>query len=77
MGEILVNMIRQVLGEDASFFHGGFTRSSRDEMISNFQEKKFPRIMILSLRAGGTGLNLTAAARVIHYDLWWNPAIEA
>jgi SNF2 family DNA or RNA helicase len=46
-------------------------------MIDNFQNGNVSPIMIISLKAGGTGLNLTAATNVIHYDLWWNPAVEA
>jgi len=45
-------------------------------MVRSFQEDRQSRLMILSLKAGGTGLNLTAASNVIHYDLWWNPAVE-
>jgi SNF2 family DNA or RNA helicase len=46
-------------------------------MVEEFQRKKHVKIFILSIKAGGTGLNLTAANHVIHYDLWWNPAVEA
>ncbi|MCH7613887.1 MAG: SWF/SNF helicase family protein, partial [Candidatus Marinimicrobia bacterium] len=59
------------------FLHGGLSRKKRDEMVENFQEKRNEKTFILSLKAGGTGLNLTAAQNVIHYDLWWNPAVEA
>ena len=45
-------------------------------MVRSFQEDRQSRLMILSLKAGGTGLNLTAASNVTHYDLWWNPAVE-
>ena len=48
----------------------------RDELIDKFQNNSQNKIFILSLKAGGTGLNLTAATNVIHYDLWWNPAVE-
>ncbi|MCU7495623.1 MAG: DEAD/DEAH box helicase [Ignavibacteria bacterium] len=77
MGDILKSMIRSDLKQEAFFFHGSLTRSQRDKMVAGFQEKPDNKIMIVSLKAGGTGLNLTAAARVIHYDLWWNPAVEA
>ncbi len=46
-------------------------------MVDNFQQDNRTRIMLLSLKAAGTGLNLTAASQVVHYDLWWNPAVEA
>ncbi|WP_458012634.1 SNF2-related protein [Candidatus Solincola sp.] len=76
MGDCLVGMMREELGEEAAFFHGGLPRPARDRMVAEFQEMEKPRIMVVSLRAGGTGLNLTAATSVIHYDLWWNPAVE-
>jgi SNF2 family DNA or RNA helicase len=76
MGELLLQMIQDELGTEALFFHGGLTRKKRDEMVQAFQEDRHTRLMILSLKAGGTGLNLTAASNVIHYDLWWNPAVE-
>ncbi|MBU4601647.1 SWF/SNF helicase family protein, partial [bacterium] len=59
------------------FFHGSLTRKKREIMIEDFQNGNVSPIMIISLKAGGTGLNLTAATNVIHYDLWWNPAVEA
>ena len=46
-------------------------------MVEDFQEKTYIKAMLISLKAGGTGLNLTAASNVIHFDLWWNPAVEA
>jgi SNF2 family DNA or RNA helicase len=77
MGELLVEMIKDELKIDALFFHGGLQRAKRDEMVEDFQTDDSVRVMIVSLKAGGTGLNLTAATNVIHYDLWWNPAVEA
>ncbi|MCL6272321.1 SWF/SNF helicase family protein, partial [Sansalvadorimonas sp. 2012CJ34-2] len=77
MGELLVKSIQQELGQNALFLHGGLPRSKRDKMVDAFQNDPLSRIFILSLKAGGTGLNLTAASQVIHYDLWWNPAVEA
>ena len=62
---------------EISFLHGGVSRKKRDEMVEDFQNNRTTRVLILSLKAGGTGLNLTAANNVIHYDLWWNPAVEA
>ena len=76
MGNLLVEMIKQELQEEVPFFHGGLSRQKRDKMIVDFQEKNSSPIMIISLKAGGTGLNLTTASNVIHYDLWWNPAVE-
>lgn len=76
MGELLVEMIRAELRHTPAFFHGGVSRTQRDRMVDEFQENAAHKIMIVSLKAGGTGLNLTAANHVIHYDLWWNPAVE-
>ena len=77
MGELLATALRDELGIDAPFLHGGLTRKQRDHMVDSFQGEGGPRALIVSLKAGGTGLNLTAASQVIHYDLWWNPAVEA
>jgi len=52
-------------------------RAQRDAMVERFQTDRTERVFVLSLKAGGTGLNLTAASNVIHFDLWWNPAVEA
>ena len=76
MGELLSDFIRQVTGTSPLFLHGGCTRKQRDLMTEKFQNGN-SQVFILSLKAGGTGLNLTAASHVIHYDLWWNPAVEA
>jgi SNF2 family DNA or RNA helicase len=60
------------------FLHGGLAQSARDELVERFQEadRHSPPLLIASLKAGGTGLNLTAASHVIHADRWWNPAVE-
>lgn len=76
MGHLLETMITDALGEQPLFLHGGCSRKQRDEMVDRFQNGH-RRVFILSLKAGGTGLNLTAASHVIHYDLWWNPAVES
>jgi superfamily II DNA or RNA helicase len=76
MGELLRRHLRERLGRDVPFLHGGTPRRSRDEMVAWFQSPAGPPLLILSLKAGGTGLNLTAANHVIHYDRWWNPAVE-
>jgi uncharacterized Zn finger protein/superfamily II DNA or RNA helicase len=81
MGELLLQMLRQRhgagLGHEPLWLHGGVARAQRDSMVERFQTDPAQRIFLLSLKAGGTGLNLTAASQVVHYDLWWNPAVEA
>ncbi|HET7247508.1 MAG TPA: DEAD/DEAH box helicase [Streptosporangiaceae bacterium] len=63
-------------GTDISYLHGGTSKKRRDELVTRFQSDDGPPLFLLSLRAGGTGLNLTAANHVIHLDRWWNPAVE-
>ncbi len=75
MGHLIEKVIKEQFGVPVLFMHGGISKQSRDDMISRFQEREVP-VFVLSLRAGGTGLNLTAANHVIHYDRWWNPAVE-
>ncbi|HBN1809660.1 TPA: helicase SNF2 [Escherichia coli] len=77
MGELLQSWLTARYGEQPLFLHGGLSRKKRDEQVERFQNDRSVRHFILSLKAGGTGLNLTAASQVIHYDLWWNPAVEA
>ena len=77
MGERLQHWIEEAMGEKADFLHGGVPVKKRQEMVDRFQTDRSVGILIVSLKAGGTGLNLTAASCVIHYDLWWNPAVEA
>ena len=78
MGDMLSQMIEHRLGERPLFLHGGCSIKQRQEMVDRFQNNpRTDRIFLLSLKAAGTGLNLTAASHVIHYDLWWNPAVEA
>jgi len=57
-------------------YHGGLTRTARDQIIENFNNTAGAAALVLSLKAGGTGLNLTAANHVVLYDRWWNPAVE-
>ncbi|KRE86376.1 hypothetical protein ASG89_10185 [Paenibacillus sp. Soil766] len=81
MGHLLQATLAQALGEPVQFLHGGISAVKRDAMIARFQDATLPaeercHIFILSLKAGGTGLNLTAANHVFHYDRWWNPAVE-
>ena len=63
-------------GRPVLFLHGGLGKRQRDEMVARFSDGDEPAIFLLSLKAGGTGLNLTAAGHVIHVDRWWNPAVE-
>ncbi|WP_420151434.1 SNF2-related protein [Spirosoma sp.] len=77
MGELLSQFIQHTFGTKPLFLHGGTSRADRDEMVEQFQKNRSDHTFILSLKAGGTGLNLTQANHVIHYDLWWNPAVEA
>lgn len=77
MGHLLKRFITERFGEAPLYYHGGCSMKERKEMVDAFQHNPADKIFILSLKAGGTGLNLTAANHVIHYDLWWNPAVEA
>ncbi|MGH2413511.1 MAG: DEAD/DEAH box helicase, partial [Microcystaceae cyanobacterium] len=76
-GKLLQPYLEKKLADEVLFLYGGTRREQRQEMIDRFQnEPKGPRIFILSLKAGGTGLNLTRANHVFHVDRWWNPAVE-
>ena len=76
-GKLLKPHLEQHLGREVLFLYGGLKQQQREEMIDRFQhDPQGPPIMILSLKAGGTGLNLTRATHVFHYDRWWNPAVE-
>ncbi|BCE16668.1 hypothetical protein RSC3_04024 [Bacillus paralicheniformis] len=75
MGDMMKRLLEKSFGEPVKFLNGSLSKLERDKMVEQFQNKEFP-ILILSLKAGGTGLNLTAANHVIHYDRWWNPAVE-
>jgi len=76
MGVLLERFITERFGEKPMFYHGGCNLNQRQDMVQRFQHNRADKIFILSLKAAGTGLNLTAASHVIHYDLWWNPAVE-
>jgi len=77
MGKILSQFLPHALGRPVQFLHGGTPVKQRDQMVRRFQEdENCPPVFILSLKAGGLGLNLTRASQVIHYDRWWNPAVE-
>ncbi len=74
MGELLVDHLT-TRGVSSAILHGGLTVAKRQELVDRFQAGALD-VLVLSLKAGGTGLNLTAATHVIHYDRWWNPAVE-
>ena len=75
-GRMLQPYLAARTGCGVLFLHGGTTKKQRDAMVARFQEADEPLLFLLSLKAGGTGLNLTAANHVIHVDRWWNPAVE-
>ena len=76
-GKLLQKHLQQVLGREALLLYGGVSKQKREEMIDRFQhDPQGPRLFILSLKAGGVGLNLTRANHVFHFDRWWNPAVE-
>jgi SNF2 family DNA or RNA helicase len=76
MGSIIKCHLEETFGREVLFLHGGVAKLKRDKMVDHFQQPDGPRIFLLSLKAGGTGLNLTAANHVFHFDRWWNPAVE-
>ena len=77
MGRMLQAHLAARLGQEVLFLHGGTPAPARDRMVSRFQQAhRAPPVFILSIKAGGTGLNLTRANRVFHFDRWWNPAVE-
>ena len=75
-GAMLQPHLAARLGCPVLYLHGGTPKKQRDAMVAGFQEMAEPALFLLSLKAGGTGLNLTAASHVIHVDRWWNPAVE-
>jgi SNF2 family DNA or RNA helicase len=76
MGTIIKKHLQETFGQEVLFLHGAVAKKQRDQMVSRFQAEDGPRVFVLSLKAGGTGLNLTAANHVFHFDRWWNPAVE-
>jgi SNF2 family DNA or RNA helicase len=76
MGDMLERYLPRHLGCDVQWLHGGVSKKGRDAMVERFQGPDGPPVFLLSLKAGGTGLNLTAATHVVHFDRWWNPAVE-
>jgi SNF2 family DNA or RNA helicase len=81
MGELLQTVLQQELQEPILYLNGSTSKLARDRMIEKFQSNELPpeeqpNVFILSIKAGGVGLNLTAANHVFHFDRWWNPAVE-
>jgi superfamily II DNA or RNA helicase len=76
MGTLLKRRLCHAFASDMPFLHGGVPRKERDRLVQAYQASTQPLAFILSLKAGGTGLNLTRATHVFHYDRWWNPAVE-
>jgi SNF2 family DNA or RNA helicase len=76
MGDLLKRHLEETFGQEVLFLHGGVPARKRGEMVARFQSPDGPPLFLLSLKAGGTGLNLTAANHVFHFDRWWNPAVE-
>lgn len=81
MGEILKHVLQRELEEPVLYLNGSTSKLARDRMIDQFQSQTLPpaeqpNVFILSIKAGGVGLNLTAANHVFHFDRWWNPAVE-
>lgn len=75
MGQLIRQCLTELYGFEVPFLTGSMPKGQRDHLVEAFQKGEFP-IFILSLKAGGTGLNLTAANHVLHADRWWNPAVE-
>src|SRR5205823_908744 len=75
-GVRLAEYLTERTGKPITCYHGGLSRTQRDQIIKEFQEGEGAGALVLSLKAGGTGLNLTAASHVVLYDRWWNPAVE-
>jgi SNF2 family DNA or RNA helicase len=75
-GEKLATYLTSSTGRPVPCYHGGLSRTVRDNMVHEFQTGTGPAALVLSLKAGGAGLNLTAASHVVLYDRWWNPAVE-
>ena len=76
MGEIIKDAVQKHFSTDVLFLHGSIKMNQMNEMIEEFQSNSQIKVFVITLKTGGTGLNLTAASNVIHYDLWWNPAVE-
>ena len=75
-GDMLAPHLAARFDTEVAWLHGGVSRKARDTMVERFQSGDGPSLFLLSLRAGGTGITLTAAQHVVHLDRWWNPAVE-
>ncbi len=76
MGHLLTDHLAATFGEPPLYLYGGTPRTERDHMVAAFAAPGGPHLLVLSIKAGGVGLNLTAANHVFHFDRWWNPAVE-
>ncbi|HVE98765.1 MAG TPA: DEAD/DEAH box helicase [Mycobacteriales bacterium] len=76
LAHLLAPYLSEHLGAEVAVFHGGLSRTARDALRARFDDPAGPPVLIASLRAGGVGINLTAANHVVHLDRWWNPAVE-
>ncbi|MGH9663269.1 MAG: DEAD/DEAH box helicase [Bryobacteraceae bacterium] len=76
MGELARRHLQETFGVEVLYLHGGSPKRQRDRMVERFAAAGGPPVFLLSLKAGGTGLNLTSANHVFHFDRWWNPAVE-
>ena len=72
----MASYLTERTGLNIACYHGGLARGTRDRLVKEFQEGTGPGALVLSIKAGGSGLNLTAANHVVLYDRWWNPAVE-
>ena len=72
----IATFLGNVFGREGLVLHGGTAVARRKELVRRFQEDELTPCFVLSLKAGGSGLNLTAASHVVHFDRWWNPAVE-
>ena len=76
MGKLIQELVSKKFKREVLFLHGSQTLKEKTKIIDTFQNDPNYKIFVATLKTGGTGLNLTAAQNVIHYDLWWNPAVE-
>ena len=76
MTEPIANFLAEIFGRPGLVLHGGIAVSKRKNIVDRFQQADGPPFAVLTVKAGGTGLNLTAASHVVHFDRWWNPAVE-
>ena len=76
MTEPLSEFLKEIFHQEGFVLHGGTSIKNRNEMVEKFNGEGYVPYMVLSLKAGGVGLNLTSANHVVHFDRWWNPAVE-